>query len=132
MKKLLTVIICMATLTILLSACNSSQTDIFEMVIPVERVEITNNVSDHNDTWGDYVVLTGSNQYQIEYTVYPSDATNSVVQFSFAASPDGCATVDENGLVTFSGEGMIKVFVCATDGTDAMDTLTIINTNSGK
>ena len=109
------------------------QFKVFEEVIPVERVEITNQVDDHNDTWGDYVVITQPNEkgevrYQINYHVYPENATNAEVSFSYQASPEGCATIDEFGVVSFSSVGMIKVFVITTDGGDAQDTITILST----
>ena len=109
------------------------QFKVFEEIIPVERVEITNEVADHNDTWGDYVVITqpdenGEIRYRIDYRVYPENATNTDVSFSYQATPEGCATIDEFGVVSFSSVGMIKVFVITTDGGDAQDTLTIIST----
>ena len=109
------------------------QFKVFEEVIPVERVEITNQVDDHNDTWGDYVVITQPNEkgevrYQINYHVYPENATNTNVSFSYQASPEDCASIDEFGVVSFTKPGMIKVFVITTDGGDAQDTITILST----
>lgn len=111
------------------------QFKVFEEVIPVERVEITNEVDDYNETWGDYVVITQPNEkgevrYQINYRVYPENATNTKVNFSYQATPEGCATIDEFGVVSFTGPGMIKVFVITTDGGDAQDTITILSTVS--
>ncbi len=108
------------------------QFKVFEEIIPVERVEITNEVDDHNDTWGDYVVITqpdenGEVRFQINYHVYPENATNTTVKFSYQASPEGCATIDEFGVVSFSSVGMIKVFAITTDGGDAQDTITIVS-----
>ena len=106
------------------------QFKVFEEVIPVERVEITNEGLDYNDTWGDYVVISpnekGELRYQINYHVYPENATNTKVSFSYQAMPEGCASIDEYGVVSFSSAGMIKVFVITTDGGDAQDTVTII------
>ena len=106
------------------------QFKVFEEIIPVERVEITNQVDDYNPTWGNYVVITpnekGELRYQINYRVYPENATNTKVNFSYQAMPEGCATIDEFGVVNFSSAGMIKVFVITTDGGDAQDTITII------
>jgi hypothetical protein len=109
------------------------QFKVFEEVIPVDRVEITNQVDDHNDTWGDYVGITQPNEkgevrYQINYHVYPENATNTEVSFSYQASPEDCATIDEFGVVSFTKPGMIKVFVITTDGGDAQDTITILST----
>ncbi len=111
------------------------QFKVFEEVIPVERVEITNEVDDHNDTWGDYIVINQPNEkgevrYQINYRVYPENATNTKVSFSYQAKPEDCATIDEFGVVSFTKPGMIKVFVITTDGGDAQDTITILSTVS--
>ena len=70
------------------------QFKVFEEIIPVERVEITNEVADHNDTWGDYVVITqpdenGEVRYRIDYRVYPENATNTDVSFSYQAPTPG-------------------------------------------
>ena len=116
------------TLLAIFSGC-----DQFESVIPVSKIEITNKVDDYNDTWGGYVVITqpdekGEVRYQINYHVYPENATNKDVSFSYQASPGGCATIDESGVVSFSSAGMIKVFVITTDGGEAQDTLTILST----
>ena len=105
----------------------------FEDTIPVERIEITNEGLSHNDTWGDYIVIdkpdeNGKISYKINHRVYPENATNKKVNFSYQASPEGCATVDEHGAVSFSSAGMIKVFAITTDGGDAQDTITIIST----
>ena len=107
--------------------------DQFEDVISVEKIEITNEADDRNDTWGDYVVITKPNErgevrYQINYRVSPENATNKEVSFSYQASPEGCATIDESGVVSFSSAGMIKVFVITADGGEAQDTLTILST----
>ncbi len=106
------------------------QFKVFEEVIPVERVEITNEGLDYNSTWGDYYVVTpnekGELRFQIQYHVYPENATNTKVNFSYQAMPEGCATIDEYGVVSFSSAGMIKVFVITTDGGDAQDTITLI------
>ena len=134
MKKSVIILIALIYITsVALVSFFGLQFKVFEEVIPVERVEITNKVDDHNDTWGDYVVITQPNEkgevrYQINYRVYPENATNTDVRFSYQATPEGCATIDEFGVVSFSSIGMIKVFVITTDGGDAQDTLTIIST----
>ena len=106
------------------------QFKVFDEVVPVEKVEITNEGLLHSDTWGDYVVITpnekGELRYQINYRVYPDNATEKKVSFSYQAQPEGCATVDEYGVVNFTSSGMIKVFVITTDGGDAQDTVTVI------
>lgn len=131
MKKSVIILISLIYITsVALVSFFGLQFKVFEEVIPVERVEITNTGLDHNDTWGDYTVISpnerGELRFQIQYRVYPENATNSKVSFSYQAMPEGCATIDEFGVVTFSSAGMIKVFVITTDGGDAQDTVTII------
>ena len=127
-KKILLLTLSIMTFLSVFSGC-----DQFEDVIPVERIEITNEGTKYSDTWGDHVVITepdekGEVRYRINYHVYPQNATNKDVSFSYQASPEGCATIDESGAVSFSAAGMIKVFVITTDGGEAQDTITIVST----
>ena len=100
----------------------------FTEVIHVERIEITNEGQKYSETQGDYIVITsddeGYKSLQIEYCVYPEDASNKEVDFVYE-EVEG-VTVDEYGLVTFSKPGLIKVRVIATDGSNTEDTLLII------
>ena len=111
------------------------QFKVFEEVVSVERVEITNPDQKESATLGSYVVIThdgkGEPRYQIDYHVYPENATNTAVDFSFDATPAGCAEIDEFGVITFKNfeKGKyytVKVHVVATDGSNAEDTLTVI------
>ncbi len=102
-----------------------------EEVIPVEKIEITNKEDDVSSTFGGYVVLEldsdGKAEYQVEYKVYPSNATTSSVSFTIEASPDDCAVIDEKtGLLTFTKEGLVTVYAVADDGSDAQDKFTVI------
>lgn len=104
---------------------------VFEEIIPVERVEITNQALAEHSIFGKYTTITpdakGRMQYQIEYKVYPEEATTKTVSFRIEASPEGCATIDEKtGLLVFSGQGLVKVFVIADDGSTAQDSFTVI------
>lgn len=111
------------------------QFKVFEEVIPVERIEITNPGQKENATLGNYVMVDADGKsevrYQIDYHVYPENATNTKVDFSFDATPTGCAEIDENGVVIFKDfeKGKyytVKVYVVATDGSNAEDTITVI------
>lgn len=109
---------------------NESKKDI----IPVERIEITNKPYEENEAFGKYVIIhpddEGKAQYQINYEIYPKNATTDTVYYSIEAKPAACATIDkETGLVTFSEAGMAKVFVIADDGSVAQDTITLICKN---
>ena len=104
---------------------------VFEEVVSVERVEITNQEMAVHSSFGRYVTITpdskGRMQYQLEYKVYPENASVKTVSYRIEASPAGCATIDENtGLLVFTAPGLVKVFVIADDGSTAQDTFTVI------
>ena len=104
------------------------QYKVFEEVIPVERIEITNEGQKYSETQGDYLVIypdeNGERRVKIDYHVYPDNATNTAVDFAYEEREG--VTVDEFGVVTFSKSGLIKVRVIATDGSNAEDTLLIV------
>ena len=104
------------------------QFKVFEEVIPVERVEITNEGQKYNEQHGDYVVIrpdaNGDVRYEIKYRVYPDNASNSKVDFAFENVD--WASKDENDVFTFTKSGALKVRVIATDGSNAEDTITIL------
>ncbi len=104
------------------------QFKVFEEVIPVERVEITNEGQKHSDLHGDYVVIrpdaNGDVRYEIKYRVYPDNASNSVVDFAY--EDVDWVSQDENDVFTFTKSGSIKIRVIATDGSNVEDTITII------
>ena len=101
---------------------------ITQEVIPVERIEITNEGQKYNEQQGDYIVVNldanGDSRVQITYKVYPENASNKDVDFVYE-EVDG-VTVDENGVVSFSKRSIIRVRVVATDGTNHEDSLLII------
>lgn len=105
------------------------QYKIFEEIISVERIEILNEGLKENETWGKYVIISpdenGDRRFQIQYRVYPDNATNNAVEFSYDKQ-NTSVTVDENGVVTFSSPGMIKIQVTATDGSAISASITII------
>ena len=104
------------------------QFKVFEEVISVEKVEITNEGQKNNEQLGDYVVIypneKGEWRYQIQYRVFPDNATNAEVDFAYEAVD--YASIDENGVVTFTSAGVFRVKVVATDGSNCEDTITII------
>ena len=106
------------------------QFKVFEEVIPVERIEITNEGQKYSEQHGDYVVIrpnaNGEWRYQIDYHVYPENASN--VKVDLAYEELSFASVDENCVVTFTKPGVLKVRVIATDGSNAEDTITIVAT----
>ena len=81
---------------------------VFEEVVPVERVEITNQEMAVHSSFGRYVTITpdskGRMQYQLEYKIYPENASVKTVSYSIEASPAGCATIDEIRIFRFADE----------------------------
>ena len=105
------------------------QFKVFEEVIPVERVEITNEGQKYSDMHGDYIIVTpnekGERRIKLDYHVYPDDASNTEVDFAYEQSH--VASVDEYGVVTFTAPGMLKVRIIAKDGSNAEDSILIIS-----
>ena len=132
MKKSVVIIIALIYVaSIALVSFFGLQFKVFEEVIPVERVEITNEGQKYSKTLGDYIVIypdeNGERRVKIDYRVYPDDATKTAVDFAYEEVD--FATVDENGIVTFTNPGTLKVRVIATDGSNAEDTIVIIAKN---
>ena len=129
MKKSVVIIIALIYIaSIALVSFFGLQFKVFEEVIPVERIEITNEGQKNSSSQGDYIVIRpdekGDRRIKIDYHVYPEDASNTKVDFAYE-QVEGI-TVDEYGVVTFDGPGVIKVRIIATDGSNAEDTLLII------
>ena len=105
------------------------QYKIFDEVVSVERIEILNVGLRENATWGKYVIISpdakGEWKYHISYRVYPDNATDSRVEFSYDTQNSN-VSVDSTGLVTFKAPGMVKIQIIAVDGSNASTTLTII------
>lgn len=129
MKKSVVIIIALIYIaSIALVSFFGLQFKVFEEVIPVERVEITNEGQKFVDSIGDYIVISpnekGERRFKIDYHVYPDDASNTEVDFAYEEIEG--ITVDEYGVVTFTKPGVLKVRVIAKDGSNAEDTITII------
>ena len=129
MKKSVVIIIALIYVaSVALVSFFGLQFKVFEEVIPVERVEITNEGQKHSETQGDYIVIKpddkGERRVKIDYRVYPDDASNAEVDFAYEEREG--VTVDEFGVVTFDGPGVIKVKIIAKDGSNAEDSLLIV------
>lgn len=129
MKKSVVIIIALIYVaSIALVSFFGLQHKVFEEVIPVERVEITNEGQKQSETHGDYIVIRpnekGERRIKIDYHVYPENASNTKVDFAYEQVD--YASVDEYGVVTFTSPGVLKVRIIATDGSNAEDTITII------
>lgn len=127
-KSVITIIALIYVASVALVSFFGLQYKVFEEVVPVERVEITNEGQKPSATFGDYIVIEpnekGERRIKIDYHVYPDNASNTTVDFAYEQVD--CASVDEYGVVTFSAPGVLKVTIIATDGTNAQDSITII------
>ena len=105
------------------------QYKIFDEVVSVERIEILNEGLRENATWGKYVIISpdskGEWRYHINYRVYPDNASDARVEFSYDTQNQN-VSVDSTGLVTFKAPGMVKIQIIAIDGSNISTTLTII------
>ena len=91
----------------------------FEEVVYVESIEILDPNMKIGDAGEQYVVIlpdaNGVRQYQINYRVYPDNATDSSVIYSYDEQNTN-VSIDENGIVTFQKKGAVTVQVIANDG----------------
>ena len=101
--------------------------------LPFEKINVTSvsfvdeNIK-INSNGEKYIRLSpdenGERKYQIQYVVTPDNATDKKVLFSYN-SKNGLASIDENGLVTFTRKGSIIVTITPNDKSNCSDTLTI-------
>ena len=115
---------------------------VFEEVIPVESVEILDDLAPGNENLGcDYIKYIDLDEnkvarYQIKYRVHPDNATNQDVDFILtpvnSGDPNIHASVDENGVVTIdlsessSVAGGVIVSVIARDATGENSEISIL------
>ena len=105
------------------------QFKVFEEVVPVDSIEITNEGQKYSPSQGDYIILfpneKGERRLKIDYRINPDNASNTEVDFAYEKKD--VASVDEYGVVTFTGPGMLKVTIIAQDGSNAEDSILIIS-----
>ena len=144
-KKILLFLVAILSLALLLTSCKiDSDGDItsspngeldneppkqFDEVVFVEKIELLNTDIKTNDAGEQYVLISpddqGVRQYQIEYKVYPENATTKEVTFSCDSS-FGTATVSETGLVVFEKIGAMNVYISPRDGSDIQTKLIVM------
>ena len=96
----------------------------------VESIVITNEDVKYAADGSKYVVinyLSGEDElttYQLEWHVYPDDATRKTVDFLYDKTKT-MATVNEFGTVIFNKKGSITVYITSTDGSSKIDSITI-------
>ena len=132
-KAVIIIIVLIYVASIALVSFYGLQYKLFEEVISVERIEITNENQKYSEKEGDYIVIKpdeyGDRRVQITYRAYPENASNTKVDFAYDvehAEKYGI-TIDEYGVVSFSKPGTIKVTIIATDGSNVEDSLLIIS-----
>ena len=95
------------------AACNGTLTAIWEELTPVERVEITNKVSE--------ILLYET--YQLQWTLLPDEAVDKRVKFT--SDQPLIASVDENGLVTAHKPGQVTLEIRSLSKNGHRDTVTL-------
>lgn len=107
------------------------QIDTFNETIYVSKVEIINENIKIADDGSKYVVIhfeddpNNPTSYQLEWRVYPDDATRKVVEFNYDRTRD-FVEVNEFGTVIFNRKGSITVYITSTDGNEKSDSITVI------
>lgn len=102
----------------------------FNEIVYVSQVEIIEDNASYKQDGSKYLMLTpdenGNCQYQLVWTISPDNATNQQVSFNYDKQ-QSFVTVDENGLVSFTGQGAITISITAADGTSQSDKIQLIN-----
>ena len=100
----------------------------FFEIVYTEDIELLDDTIKTNSAGEKYVVISkdadGEYAYQIQYRVHPDNATEDGVIFSYDKDLD-YVTIDEDGVVTFTGKGVVVVEIIAKDGSGAKATITI-------
>ena len=93
--------------------------ELLEETVYVQNIELVNKDINKNTNPHSVVIpfrTDGPTEYQLDWRVTPTNATNTTVIFNYDKSKT-YATVDENGLVTFTRPGTITVTLTPADGT---------------
>ena len=101
---------------------------VFEEVVYVERVEILNKGTEEFGGIPCVYVKAGADgiyRYQIEYRVYPDNATNQEVDFIYDKQ-NTAVSIDEKGVVTLTSPTLIEVEIIPRDGSVASASIIII------
>ena len=122
MKKSVVILIAVIyVMAVVLVSFFGIQAELLEETIYVNKIEIINKgVSYANDgvTKTVDIFFDGKDtaEYQIEWRVTPTNATNNKVFFNYDKTKT-FVSVDENGLVTFTRPGVITISITPQDGT---------------
>ncbi len=122
MKKSVVILIAVIyVMAVVLVSFFGIQAELLEETIYVNKIEIINKgVSYANDgvTKTVDIFFDGKDtaEYQIEWRVTPTNATNNKVFFNYDKTKT-FVSVDENGLVTFTRPGVITISITPRDDT---------------
>lgn len=105
------------------------QFKVFNEVIPVSEIEILNKDLKYLPDGTPYAIVSldseGRGQFLIEYKVTPENATDTGISFAYDTQST-IASIDDHGLVTFTGQGFIDVTLIPNDGSDVSAKIKII------
>ena len=97
------------------------QFKVFNQVVPVSSIVIDNKDLKYTPENVPYAIIelddNGVAHYQIKCTVLPVDATNTRINYAID-DQSTAGSVDEYGLVTFTGAGTLTVIITPADGSD--------------
>lgn len=140
MKKSVVILIALIyVVAIALVSFLGQEFKVFDQIIPVDRIELLNSTSKYlpvlNEDTGEmedvpYFVIgpnaEGKRVFQIETHVYPDDASNKGVDYSYDTTNE-FVTISESGLVEFSQGGTsVTVYLTPADGGDFVTSLIIV------
>lgn len=107
------------------------QIETFNETIYVSSIEIINEDIKIADDGTKYVIIdyvddpANPTSYQLEWRVYPDDATRKIVEFNYDETRT-FVEVNEFGTVIFNRKGSITVYITSTDGNEKSDSITVI------
>lgn len=102
----------------------------FDEVIYTNKIEFLNEDIKTADDGTLYAVVrkdeaTGLWKYQLQWRVYPDNATNSAVDFIYDTQTPGVTVDAATGLITFERKGALTVTLKPKDGSNISATLTL-------
>ena len=105
------------------------QFKVFNQVVPVSEIVIDNKDLKTEGSTTPYAIVklneNGTAQYQIKCTVFPVEATDTGVKYAYDTQST-IASIDEKGLVTFTGAGYLEITIVPNDGSDVSAKLILI------
>jgi hypothetical protein len=105
------------------------QFKVFNQIVPVSEIVIDNKDLKTEGSVTPYAIVklneNGIAHYQIKCTVLPVEATDTGVNYAYDTQST-IASIDEKGLVTFTGAGYLEITIVPNDGSDVSAKLILI------